>query len=359
MSLLIESPTVRDDFQDPTNAQSSIASHGYIPISSTYISIVEAYVALRNSATRSIRFLQPSLIAQARTALPIVNKDLTDLVRLLNIPLQRSLPRSIRTYKRHAALSSSQVSQYSHRRISKFILIHLQTFNTDMLLEAESREPSPESSPCLPSPTPMPHGPPKGEIALISTGSTFKDLFDKERSGCHITKGTTIYRSTFLMTSVSQTLSKEEDDYIAGDREFLQRLYDILDVNILNWELTHDDPDADFWDLPVPLLDDRIIVLGTSADKTEVYEGQFEMSQYQIISRLLVDGSDEIVYGTRIADAYRFIDGGSYLFFGTDRKVYSLNKMSYPLPTVWNGVKVLHVTGGYDLLSFGKDYVIE
>jgi hypothetical protein len=205
----------------------------------------------------------------------------------------------------------------------------------------------------------MPHGPPKGEIALLSTGSTFKDLFDKERSGCHVTKGTTIYRSTFLMISVSQNLSKEEEEYIAGDGEFLKRLYDILDVNILNWELTHDDPDADFWDLPVPLLDDRLIILGTSADKTRVYKGRFKMSRNQIIGRLVVDGSDEIVYGTMIADAYHFMDGGALLYFGTDRKVYSLDKLSYPLPTEWNGVKVLHVSGGYDLLSFGKDYVIE
>jgi hypothetical protein len=152
------------------------------------------------------------------------------------------------------------------------------------------------------------------------------------------------------MTSTSHTDSSER--LVTEDAEFLNFFYDILDTAILSWESTlwtsEEDPDADYWNLPVPIVEKRTMILGTSRNKTEVYEGTFELSRSQIISGLVTD-RNELVYGTMFCDAYRFVNGSSaYLYLGTDRKVYSLDRLSYPLPTftLWNGVNVLQVSGG-------------
>ena len=222
--------------------------------------------------------------------------------------------------------------------------------STDTILEVESGVHSSEDSPCSTSPGPMTHGPPKHEVALVSTEKSLKNPFD-EPSGGHAQHCPTLTTSGFQDISM-------EDQLAAEDRDYLHLLYDILDVNILNWELTHEGPGADYWPLPVPVLDERLIIVGTSVDKTDIREAHFRLSQYQIISRFLIDKTKEIIYGTMIGDAH-FKDGACELYFGTDRKVYCMDKMSDPIPFTWQGVKVLSVAGGYDLLSFGKDNVID
>lgn len=71
-----------------------------------------------------------------------------------------------------------------------------------------------------------------------------------------------------------------------------------------------------------------------------------------------MESTKEILYGTMLADAY-LKDGSYELYFGTDRKVYCVSKMSHPLPTTWQSVRVLTVSGGYDFRRFNKEYVIE
>lgn len=109
--------------------------------------------------------------------------------------------------------------------------------STDTLLETDLEITFSENSPSAPSPTPMPHGPPKHKISLVSIGRSLRDLFDDEWRG-DVRYGTTMYHVTPLITSVLPEAPLENQPP-TGDRDVLNMLYDILDVNIMHWDLTH------------------------------------------------------------------------------------------------------------------------
>jgi hypothetical protein len=151
---------------------------------------------------------------------------------------------------------------------------------------------------------------------------------------------------------------KEQNHNIENTR-FWNNLYEILDMALTNWDLTHQNPDADYWVLPVPGLEKRTRIIGRSSDGEKEWEGCMRLDEGQIISRILVDDTNEVLYGTWIGRIFDFDGINAALYFGSDRKVYYEDLVSDPIPLDWEGMKVTPVYGGYDLRKFGKDYVFD